>query len=276
MPIVLAAVEAFGHPSVNSEACQVTTHSCAPLVMVSGPLADEGGVTSGASLFGPGSPANATIGRAVRLALQNVGLAYPGSSDRSAQGSPAKYTYCFGENEAESPWPPLRSVFGLAVEDSAVTVVWAEPPHNVNDHISDDPAGILLTTAQTIGTMGANNAYCRDSDYLVGFGPEHAAILGRAGWTRSDVQQYLYEAARIPFDKWRRGGMAGMLPGPRYLSAEPPAAVPMTDRPEDILVTTLGGPGRHSCWIPTAGMGRSHTQAITDATGAPLRHLQTP
>ena len=43
----------------------------------------------------------ALIGRAVRLVLNNIGGATPGVLDRSTQGSPAKYAFCFAENEAD-------------------------------------------------------------------------------------------------------------------------------------------------------------------------------
>jgi hypothetical protein len=274
MPIVVAALQALAHPACNLYGSQATTHCCTAMVMVSGPLAAQAGMHWGSGAFGPGLHSNGAIGRAVRLALQNIGGAYAGEADRSTQGGPAKYTFCFAENEVDSPWPPLRVDLGFAPEDSTVTVLSAEAPHNINDHVSDEPRGLLLTFAQTIATMGKNNAYCRNSDYLVAFGPEHAAILGRHGWSRRDVQSFLYERARIPYRLWSAAGMIGMLPMPHHFTgADGDFMVPMTDRPEDVLLFVAGGPGRHSSWIPSIGIGRSHTARIEDARGERLTQL---
>ena len=57
---------------------------------------------------GPGNWANATLGRALRLILQNIGGALPGEMDRATQGQPAKYTFCCAENEEANPWEPLH------------------------------------------------------------------------------------------------------------------------------------------------------------------------
>ena len=101
-PVVIAAVEAMLDPTFNLFAVQATTHPCAPCVIVNGPIAHELGINARYGAFGPGVRANATIGRAVRLTLMNVGGASPGVLDRSTQGQPAKYAYCEAENEAEN------------------------------------------------------------------------------------------------------------------------------------------------------------------------------
>ncbi|CAN0405473.1 unnamed protein product, partial [Phaeothamnion confervicola] len=173
-PVVLAAVEAMLEPAFNLFAVQATTHPCAPCVIVNGPIARELGINARYGAFGPGVRANATIGRALRLILLNVGGAAPGVLDRSTQGQPAKYAYCAAENEAESPWPPLHVERGFDIEDSTVTVTGADGPHNINDHISDHADGILATLEGAMSDMGANNAYLYGQP-TIAFGPEHAA-----------------------------------------------------------------------------------------------------
>jgi len=140
-PLIVAAVEAMLDPSFNLYSVQATTHSVAPLLIVHGPIADELGVHAGSGCFGPGFRANATIGRAIRLILLNVGGAWPGRHDMATQGSPAKFSYCIAERR-DAPWGPLH-------EASVVTVFGGEPPHNVNDHVSTTAAGILATVADT-------------------------------------------------------------------------------------------------------------------------------
>jgi hypothetical protein len=271
MPILIAAVHAMIEPPVNLYGAQATTHPCALMVMVTGPIATFAGVHGGVGLFGPGFPANATIGRAVRLIQQNIGGAWPGETDRATQGSPAKFSFCFAENEEDSPWQPYRVEQGYDVTDSTVTVVAAEAPHNLNDHVSSDARGVLFTFAQTMATIGTNNAYCRPADFVLVISPEHARVVYDAGFTPADVRQYLYERARIPYKQWKLGGMFGMLNQPRHLdAADDDYPVPILATPDDVHVLVGGGAGRHSAWIPTFGISRTSTVRVTGPDGAPV------
>jgi hypothetical protein len=274
MPVVLTAVEAVLEPAFNLYAVQATTHPCSPLVVVNGPVAAELGVNARYGAFGPGARANATIGRAVRLVLLNIGGAAPGILDRSTQGQPSKYAFCVAENEAESPWEPLHVERGFEASDSTVTVVGCENPHNINDHVSTDADGILTTVAGSMADMGSNNAYLHGGPVLA-FGPEHAAIVaaGSGGGdrlTKDDVRRYVFEHARVPRSIWERGGMARMTDDP--FAGEP--MVPIIRRPEDLIVIVVGGFGRHSSWLPTFGSStQAVTRAITDAAGRPVRSV---
>jgi hypothetical protein len=266
LPVLLAAVQAMCSPAVNLHGAQVTTHNCAVMTMVNGPIAKRIGIASKAGLFGPGHHANVSIGRALRLILQNIGGAYPGTTDRSTHGSPAKLSFCFAENEEDSPWDAYHVSAGFEASESTVTAIASEAPHNINDHVSREPLGVLFTIAQSIATMGSNNAYMFDSEYFIGLGPEHAAIIASAGWSRADVQRYLFERARIPFAEWKLGGMAGMLNHPRYLdAADDGFLVPISGFESDVKIAVLGGPGKHSCWIPSAGLSRSATVRVDES-----------
>src|SRR3970282_387997 len=110
------------------------------------------------------------IGRAVRLALVNIGAAIPGTGDMATAGTPAKFTFCVAKNEAPSPWEPLHVERGFPRETSTVTVVAAEGPHNVNDHESLSPEGILTMMAGTMAITGSTNAYYAGPPVLA-FGP---------------------------------------------------------------------------------------------------------
>ena len=65
---------------------------------------------------------------------------------------------------------------GFAREDSVVTVMAAEPPHNINDHGSNSGDGILTTFASTMAQAGANTIYGGGPSIVV-VGPEHAAAI---------------------------------------------------------------------------------------------------
>src|SRR5262249_28039316 len=133
LPVIVAALRAMTRPEFNLNGIQTTTHPCGPLVIVNGPIARRLGVAAGPNALGGGARANAVIGRSVRLTLMNVGGARPGTVDRATLGHPGKYSYCLAENEEASPWEPLHVERGFRAEESCVTVLAAEGPHNVND-----------------------------------------------------------------------------------------------------------------------------------------------
>jgi len=79
-PIVRAAMLALTDRAFNLNGVQATTHVASPLIIVNGPLASKAGMNGGANAFGSGNRANATIGRAVRLIMLNVGGGWPPSA----------------------------------------------------------------------------------------------------------------------------------------------------------------------------------------------------
>ncbi len=251
LPIIVAAVEAMGDPAFNFYAIQATTHPCAPLLIINGPIRTELGFNSGSGAYGPGWQPNATIGRAIRLALLNIGGAYPGVGDMSTQGAPSKYTYCVAENEGENPWQPLHLERGFRPEQNAVTVLAGEPPHNINDHTGRSADDILTIIAGAMAVTGANNAYT-GGETLLALGPEHAATIARDGLSKWDVAEWLHRRARIPLERYTRDTMLERF---GHIPEEP---VPMVNTPEDLAIIVLGGPGKHSSWIPTFG-GSTHS-----------------
>ncbi len=263
MPVLIAAVEAMLDPEFNLAAIQTTTHPCGVMLVVHGPVAADLGMNAGSNCFGPGNRANATLGRALRLVLQNVGGAVPGATDKATQGSPAKYAYCFAENEAASPWPPFRTSLGFREEDSCVTVVGAEGPHNINDHGSTTGESVLNSLAETMTTVGSNHLYVGGDTYVV-FGPEHAQTIAQSGFSREDVQQVLFEKARVSVDRVSKekleevtswGGFGDRL-------TEWGDRIPLVREPAHIRILVAGGPGKHSSWCPTFGATFSTTRRI--------------
>ena len=263
-PVVIAAIRALLMPRFNLASVQCSTHIATPLVMVNGPIAAAIGMNGGGNCFGQGNRANATIGRAVKLALTNLGGALPGDEDRATFGHPGKYTYCIAENEAANPWQPYHMERGYAADESVVTVHPAEAPHNLNNHGADNPRDLLTTFAVSMAIPGCNNINVM-GDVLLALGPEHADIIARAGWSKNDVRAYLYERARQPLALLKLGGIHGRHTHrntlwPRWIDRDDDnAMVPVVRRPEDIHIIVAGGPGRHSLYIP--GWGSRITSA---------------
>jgi hypothetical protein len=72
-PVVTAALRGVLDPEYNLHGTLATTHSCAPMVMVSGPIRHKLGINCGSNCFGQGWRPNATIGRALGLMLLDPG-----------------------------------------------------------------------------------------------------------------------------------------------------------------------------------------------------------
>src|SRR5262249_35272169 len=174
-----------------------------------------------------------------------------GREDRATQGHPGKYSYCVAENEAASPWEPLSVERGFARGESTVTVCGSEAPHNVNDHGSATAQGILATVAGAAGTGGHNNIYL-GGEPLVALGPEHAATVASAGWTKDDFKRALWRAAQLPLSRIAPDNIE------RFATIHPAGfrnrpgdtAVPITRDWRDIMVIVVGGAGKHSAGVP--------------------------
>jgi hypothetical protein len=264
-PIIVAAVEAMLDPAFNLYGVQATTHPVAPLVIVNGSHARAIGLHAGAGVFGPGFRANATIGRAVRLILMNVGGAWPGRHDMATQGSPAKFAYAVAEREDVSPWAPLHVALGFRPEESVVTVYGGEPPHNVNDHVSTTAVGILNNVADVATSLGSNVGwYLAQSQLLIVLGPEHAATIAGDGFSRADVQHFVFEHARLPLGRLKLSGMWGMHDWPLWMQkvTDDSARLPRVPSPGDVLVMVAGGSGKHSAVVPNCTFSRAVSRKI--------------
>ena len=264
-PVIVAAVQAMLEPVFNLYGVQATTHPVAPLLVVNGPAAQAVGLHAGSGCFGPGFRANATIGRAIRLILMNVGGAWPGRHDMATQGSPAKFSFAVAEREDATPWEPLSVSRGFRAEQSAVTVFGGEAPHNVNDHVSSTATGILNNIADVATTLGSNVGwYFSQSQLLVVLGPEHAATVAGDGFTRADVQRFVFEHARMPLSRLKLGGMWGIHDWPLWMQkvTDDSVMLPQVQAPEDVLVMVAGGPGKHSAVMPNCTFSRAVSRVI--------------
>ncbi|OYX80768.1 MAG: hypothetical protein B7Y77_00100 [Bradyrhizobium sp. 35-63-5] len=271
-PIVRAAMLALTDRGFNLNGVQATTHMASPLIVVNGPLARQVGMNGGANCFGSGNRANATIGRAVRLIMLNVGGGFPPDLDKSTLGNPSKYTYCVAENEADSPLAPYHVEQGYAAADSTVFAMAAEAPHSVTDHICNDPEGILDTMVSAMSTIASNTAVLSGHCAVV-LGLEHARTIAKAGWNRADVKNYLAMHAGNVFAKHSRGHRYGKVYNrnlPKWYKREPDSFIPIVASPDLIHLFVMGGhAGRFSAFIPGWGHMSSPVLRAIDGGTAP-------
>jgi hypothetical protein len=260
-PVVLTALRALAQPRVNLRGVNATTQLVAPMVLVHGEIARTANFNGGVGCFGPGNRANATVGRAVRLAMLHVAGATPGFGDAATHGQPAKYTFCAAENIDESPWESYPRSRGVDAP-SAVTVHCGEGPHNVHDaEAAGDPQLILDKIASAMTSLGQNNAPISQAEYFIVLGPEHAQSLARRAFTRKDVQSYLFDRARMPAHVFRRHFQE--LAWAQWMKSVPDDhLLPMTAEPDNIRVVVAGGPGKHSLVVPSWGMTKSVTLPV--------------
>ena len=262
LPVIAAALRAVADPSFNLLGVQTTTGAATPLVIVNGPLVDELGINVGSNALGQGARANATIGRAMRLVLQNVGLAIPGSGDMATHGQPGKYGWCIAEHEARSPWPPFHADRGFDAATNTVTAVGAVGSAEVVLSASspEELVTILAHSMTLAGNIGAHGTL-GSGQALVLLPPESARMLNDHGWDRPQLQAQLLARARIP-PQWliRRAAERTGVELPRRGSERDD--VPVARSAEDILIVVTGGVGIKATFIPTWGGG---TEAVTRA-----------
>ena len=262
MPVLLAAVEAVATQQFNLQSIQSTTNPAAVWIIVNGPLATKLGINGKFNCLGEGAWANATIGRALRLLLRNVGGALPGEMDRATQGQPGKYTFCCAENEEENPWQPLHVERGFARERSTVTVVGAEGTMNMCTLVKD--AGELIRVIAGTLRHPPSNEYVHSGETWLVLCPEHAEILHDAGYSKADVKRLLWEQSKMAASELSAEDLSRAQPSraAELGAIGPDTLLPISKKPEDIGIIVAGGPGAHSVYVPCFGNTRSVTVEI--------------
>ena len=262
LPVVIASVQAICDERLDTTEWQSTTHAISPLIIVNGPARVScGNIANGFGALGPGHRANASIGRAVRLVLTNIGGARPGISDMALLGHGAKFGAVLAENEEDSPWETWSASIGYSAGQSIVTVVGTEPPHSVMSvGDADDPAApdrLLNSLAATIANVGSNNAFFRRGAVVVALNPDHVRSLAVAGHTRRSVQEALHTRATNPLARLRalNPTFAGNGPDDTVVRA--------TACPDDIIVIVAGGGGIYSAVFPSWGAGPHANPFVT-------------
>ncbi|MDG2114474.1 MAG: hypothetical protein P8N02_17915 [Actinomycetota bacterium] len=267
-PVIGTVLDAMGDPGFFLHGPTTSTGGATIMIIVSGPVAEAIGVQSRENLFGPGFRANATIGRAIRLIQMNCLAAIPGQLDKSTQGWPGKFSLCFAEDVASSPWEPLHVRRGHRAEQSTVTIFASESAHNIVNHAAADAEPLLMTFADAMAALGSFSP----GRSVVVFAPEHARKIGASGWRAVQVQEFLYSHARRTLASLKRTGKIEDDPVAdtdwtgRWKPSGDPVIHPGDEdiwvhrgwSPDDILVLVGGGAaGGHSAFFPSWSRGRS-------------------
>jgi hypothetical protein len=250
-PVVRAAVEAALEPGFNAHGIAVTTQPVGPILVVNGPVREMLGINSGMGALGPGTRANMTIGRALRLVLTLTGGARPGGLDRSTLGNPGKLGMCFAENEEASPWEPLHVERGFAAGTSTVTLVAGDAPLSISEHRSRTAADLAATLAWAAASQWSPFWWPMPDTSLFVLCPEHAALFADAGWSKQQVRSAMFAAVQRPAGELRRGETTPLVHG----SADDVVVPKWTDEGRIQIVVAGGEAGRFSAVFgPCDGM----------------------
>lgn len=261
-PVVLAAWEALMLERTTKGGGWQSTSGPAPLIVINGPIRNDLGFNSAGGVFGPGFRANATVARAIGLIVRNAFGVRPHELEQATQGIPGRWTICIGENEEESPWPPLAE--DLGVSGNAVTTTLLRTMEFVDNRHTSDATKLLGDFADTIGRSGP--WIFKHASVAVILCPEHADRLAEAGYSRRDVAAWLAEhsgrttAALAEAGKDFADGKGVRYPGE---AADPEAfqkTLPSHD-PQNILVIVAGS--------RSAGISMVARQ-FADWSGAPV------
>src|SRR6185503_9520402 len=218
------AVECIVDPALLITTTQ-STGSASICTLVTGPLVGALGFHTREWIFGPnGGRANATIGRAIRLVLWNIGRAHPGKLIKGTMGHPASWSYCIGEEQELNPWEPMHVDQGIAATESAVTVMKAGDHLQLAVPINSVGLDECITLlARGIGKVGLTSSGGTRAFIFV-LNPSLARSFAEAGYSRQKTREAIASRAfKYSYD-WQNDGKQGEAQEVRDLYPKTPSA----------------------------------------------------
>ena len=275
LPVVLTALEAACSDEFNLHGVLATTCFAGPVIVVNGPIRREIGLNCEGNVFGQGSRANATIGRAVQLVVRHIGGGKPGEVDMATLGQPGKYTCCIGEYEEASCWDPLHIERGFTRHDNTVTVFAGEAPQAIRDQLSRRARSLATSIGLALESIAHVKLHAIGEAMLV-VSPEHVRTFERERFSKHDLRHCIQETTARPLrellpDSTCEKGMPLKAVPQSWLDANgqpTPAArertLPKFARPEDIIIVVAGGTaGKFSAVLGGWASGAAGSTAVT-------------
>jgi hypothetical protein len=206
LPVVIGVLRIMLREEFNLNGVQGTMHGVAPLMIVNGPYAKKIGLHGGNGCFGPGFRPNASIGRAIRLMLMNLGGGIAGVGSATVFSTPLRYTACLTENVERSPWVTIAESRGYSKDENVITCAMVESPRLCYDDVSQEPERLLTGIADSMTAMSSWNMHVARSDMVVAMSPEQATVCANGGMSRADAHRTLIELACRRVRDLKRGG----------------------------------------------------------------------
>ncbi len=260
MPLLIAALAAMLDPQFNLFALNTTTCCVVPGVFVNGPARHELTLPMGPGCYGGDAGNGASIGRATRLMMRNIGGQRAGVSSKSVFGQPGRVSgIVVGEWEERSPWAPFSERREIPFGANAVTVHGVTGTIDIADIVAQDAATLLAIIGKSLAFVGTN-AFIgghHGAQIMIAIAPTWAELIARTIPDIDDVVEELYRHAAIPVDWW---------PEPHQVDHEThnriddQGLVHLVESPEHLLVIVNGGLGNlHALAMHSFGP----TQAVT-------------
>jgi hypothetical protein len=276
MPVLLAIAEAIADPAFGLENVGSTV-GMTPLIILNGPIAEDLGFNAGQGVLRPQARANITVSRFLRLLMVNVAGYRLGEADMATFGR--NYYPALAEAGEDSPWQPLSVDRGFAPGANVVTVMGVDSiTHNFLTH---DPAEnhLRVITREITRELGGNLLVAMERfggriTPVLGLTPLVSGILAKAGYSKNDVRQWIYDRALIParqFDEQlariedgynlQESVRRGILAERFALSDDPDRLVPVLHDPDELQIVVCGAPNRNRSFI--AGQFGSYGGAVS-------------
>lgn len=264
MPVLLAIAEAVAEPAFGLENVG-STAGLTPLIILNGPIGKQLGFNSGQGVLRPQTQANITVSRFLRLLMVNIAGYRLGEADMASFGR--NYYPVLAEAEEDSPWPPLSVDRGYEPGTNVVTVMGVDS--TTHSFLTQDPAEshLRVMAREVSRELGGNLLVAMERfggrvTPVLCMTPLVAGILAKAGYSKGDVRQWIYDHALVPakqFDEQlariedgynlqesvRRGKLAQRF----ALSDDPERLVPVLHEPEELQVVVSGAPNRNRSFI---------------------------
>jgi len=258
MPVLIAAVRAILDPGLKHERMNTTTNSVYPVVIVNGPIAEEIRLNSGYGCLGPDplQPAGASLGRAIRFVLMDLGGSIPEKTSMSIFGGPARYTgLVFAEDEAGIPknWKTLSVEQGFDPGTNTVTVYAVSSTTNIPGGETGTKEAVKASLNRAAGCMGIPIGNYWFATYqpkgvagILLMGRNTAQGLSQSGWAKKEVKQYLWDHSKVPASELGPRFEIWWMP-PKDILQDP---MPISVDPQGIKIVVAGGKqSGHMMWL---------------------------
>lgn len=284
MNLMLAISDVLTNPDYGVEHSGDTTGADAQIVL-NGPIIEDLGFNCANGALRDGYQANSSVGRFLRLFLRNIARSLPGAGDKATFGH--NYRVVLAESEQELDklgWPTFAQSRGYSRTENVITVhrttgsamvgsVYGNDPEELANNLAD---GLIRQSAWELAyTVGFCPATTRP---IILISPMIAKTIHKAGVSSQEMQQMIFDRARIPAWKMERylGYWTSLVPGrqtlnqlvekglasPQYAESDDPnRLVPVVDSVDHILFLVSGDPFRsNACVFGSNGM---HGRAVS-------------
>ena len=270
MPVLIAAIEGMCDPKYGVEHSG-NTPGGENLIIINGPIIQQLGFNYTQGALRDGFMPNTSIGRFWRLYLRNVAGFLPHKTDKATFGN--TWRVVLAENDdvlKQIGWANTAEEMGFQAGDNTVTVARYTGGGSFSSVSGSTPEMLLPYVADSVlkyhmwqitFTTSHGNGMLRP---LVVLSPIIVETIAKAGWTKADVKQYLYDHARLPaweFERqlrvWNIRGVwdlkddvsNGRIPKAFYESDDENRLVPIVWKPEDFMIVVSGDPLRNNMYV---------------------------